>query len=107
LVDIFVPKPDKNVSAPYIVIEESYTMSPYRSKTEITNIMLETVKTGSKKTNIMYRANLSYTQLTGYLYYLEQNGLIKHEPSTQTYKSTEKGLKFLNLSNKLSKMTSA
>jgi len=69
--------------------------------------MLETAKTGSKKTNIMYRANLSYTQLTGYLYYLQQNGLIKHEEGTRIYKSTEKGLKFLDLSKKLSKMTSA
>ena len=79
-------------------------MLQYRSRIEITNIMLETVRKGSKKTNIMYRANLSYTQLTGYLYYLEQNGLIKHETITQTYKSTEKGLKFLDLSNQLNKM---
>jgi len=68
--------------------------------------MLETAKTGSKKTNIMFKASLSYTQLTQYLYYLEHHGLIKHQPSTQMYKSTEKGLKFLNLSSKLNKMIS-
>jgi len=78
----------------------------YRSRTEITNIMLEAAKTGAGKTKIMYSANLSYTQLTGYLYYLQQNGLIKHEADTRTYKSTEKGLKFLNLSSKLNKLTS-
>jgi len=78
----------------------------YRSRTEITNIMLEAAKTGVGKTKIMYSANLSYTQLTGYLYYLQQNGLIKHEADTRTYKSTEKGLKFLNLSSKLNKLTS-
>lgn len=81
-------------------------MLSYRSRTEITNIMLETAKKGSKKTNIMYHSGLSYTQLTQYLYYLEQNGLIKHETSTQMYKSTQKGLKFLNLSSKLNKMVS-
>ena len=66
--------------------------------------MLETAKTGAGKTKIMYNANLSYTQLTGYLHYLQLNGLIKHEANTQLYRPTGKGLKFLNLSNKLSKL---
>jgi predicted transcriptional regulator len=69
--------------------------------------MLKAAKTGAGKTRIMHKANLSYTQLTGYLYYLQQNGLITHEADTQIYRPTEKGLKFLNLSNKLSKMTPA
>ena len=80
-------------------------MMLYRSRTEIANIMLKAAKTGAGKTKIMYNANLSYTQLTGYLYYLQQNGLITHEADTLLYRPTEKGLKFLNLSNKLSKMT--
>jgi len=78
----------------------------YRGRTEIAHIMLEAAKTGAGKTRMMYSANLSYTQLTRYLYYLQQNGLIKHEADTRIYKSTEKGLKFLNLSSKLNKMTS-
>ena len=78
----------------------------YRGRTEITHTMLEAAKTGTGKTRIMYSANLSYTQLTGYLYYLQQNGLIKHEADTWIYKSTKKGLKFLNLSSKLNKLTS-
>ena len=69
--------------------------------------MLETAKAGAGKTKIMYNANLSYTQLTGYLYYLQQNGLIEHEADTQIYKSTKKGLKFLNPSSQLDKMISA
>ena len=81
-------------------------MMIYRSRTEIAHVMLEAAKTGAGKTKIMYSANLSYTQLTGYLYYLQQNGLIKHASDTQIYKSTEKGLKFLNLSSKLNKMIS-
>jgi predicted transcriptional regulator len=68
--------------------------------------MLEAAKKGAGKTKIMYTANLSYTQLTEYLYYLQQNGLLAHNADTQLYRPTGKGLKFLNLSNKLSKMTS-
>ncbi len=88
-------------------MEDSSSIMLNRSRTEITNIMLETAKTGAGKTRIMYNAHLSYTQLTGYLYYLQQNGLIEHEADTQIYKSTKKGLKFLNLSSQLNKMVSA
>ncbi|HYL66779.1 MAG TPA: winged helix-turn-helix domain-containing protein [Nitrosopumilaceae archaeon] len=76
----------------------------YRGRTEILNEMLEAAKRGAGKTRIMYKASLSYSQLTGYLYYLQQNGLITHEKDTLVYRSTKKGLKFLNLSNDLSKL---
>ena len=77
---------------------------PNRSRTEITNIILETAKSGAGKTKIMYNANLSYTQLIGYLYYLQQNGLIEHEVDTHIYKSTKKGSKFLSLSSKMNEL---
>ena len=76
----------------------------YRSRTEITNMMLESARAGITKTKMMYRAYLSYFQLIEYLKYLQQNDLLAFEQGTQLYRPTEKGLKFLNLSNNLNEM---
>ena len=49
------------------------------------------------KTRLMYNVFLSYEQLKEYLAILVQSGLIELLEDSQTYKTTEKGLKFLNL----------
>lgn len=77
----------------------------YRSRTEITNMMLDSARSGTTKTKMMYKAFLSYGQLVEYLKYLQENDLIAYEEGTQLYRPTEKGLKFLNLSEELSEMT--
>ena len=77
----------------------------YRSRSEITSMMLESARSGATKTKIMYNTYLSYSQLVEYLKYLQQNELITREEGTQLYKPTEKGLKFLNMSNELNEMT--
>ncbi|HEV2193223.1 MAG TPA: winged helix-turn-helix domain-containing protein [Nitrosopumilaceae archaeon] len=76
----------------------------YRSRSDITTVILESTRAGATKTKIMYNAYLSYIQLVGYLKYLQQNGLLAYEEGTHLYRPTEKGLKFLNLSNSLGKM---
>ena len=76
-----------------------------RSRIEITNMMLNSARSGATKTKIMYKAYLSYSQLVEYLKYLQQNELIIYEEGTQLYRPTEKGLKFLNMSEELSEMT--
>lgn len=68
-------------------------------------MMLDSARSGTTKTKMMYKAFLSYGQLVEYLKYLQQNDLITYEEGTQLYKPTEKGLKFLNLSEELSEMT--
>ena len=68
-------------------------------------MIIESARSGATKTKIMYNAYLSYTQLVGYLEHLQQNDLLAYEEGTQIYRPTEKGLKFLNLSDKLRKMT--
>jgi predicted transcriptional regulator len=54
-------------------------------------------KAGALKTQIMYKANLSFTQLTQYLQFLTRNKLL--EKSTfdrkEVYKATQKGLNFV------------
>lgn len=76
-----------------------------RSRIEIINMMLDSARSGATKTQIMYKAYLSYSQLVEYIEYLQQNRLITHNEGMQLYRPTEKGLKFLNLSEKLSQMT--
>lgn len=85
----------------------SYVMKN-RSRIEIINMMLDSARSGATKTQIMYKAYLSYSQLVEYIEYLQQNGLITHNKGMQQlYRPTKKGLKFLNLSAKLNQMTFA
>ncbi|TLY04350.1 MAG: DUF4364 family protein, partial [Thaumarchaeota archaeon] len=67
----------------------------YRSRTEIVAMILQSARSGSTKTKIMYKAYLSYTQLKEYLRFLQDNDLIKYEEGTQLYRITAKGRHFL------------
>ena len=68
--------------------------------------MLEITKEGSLKTQIMYKANLSFTQLNGYIDFLLKNGLITQTNRTvsdckEVYIITKKGMDFLQVHRKL------
>ncbi|HJU13400.1 MAG TPA: winged helix-turn-helix domain-containing protein [Candidatus Nitrosotalea sp.] len=78
----------------------------YRSRADITNMILESVRAGATKTKIMYQAYLSYSQVAEYLQFLQQNGLIRHDEESQVYRITDKGFRFLNISNELNDMIS-
>ena len=52
----------------------------------------------------MYGAYLSYTQLSEYLDYILQHGLIIEELGTNLYCLTEKGMQYLNLTDELSQL---
>src|SRR2546428_13095627 len=80
-------------------------MMKNRSRTEISSVIIESARSGATKTKIMYNAYLSHSQLVEYLKHLQQNDLITCEEGTQLYRPTEKGLKFLNMSNELNEMT--
>ena len=67
----------------------------YRSRTEISAVILEATRTGATKTRIMYNSYLSYTLVKKYLSFLQGNRLIQYEKMTKQYMITEKGLKFL------------
>jgi predicted transcriptional regulator len=56
------------------------------------------------KTKIMYQAFLSYPQMKKHLMVLTQNGLLSYNVDTQTFKTTEKGLRFLDTFNQMSDM---
>ena len=67
----------------------------YRSRTEIAATILETVRCGTTKTKIMYKAYLSYTQIKEYLKFLQDKGLMEYEEGSQIFRITEKGILFL------------
>ena len=76
----------------------------YRSRSEITAMIIDSARAGATKTRLMYTAYLSYSQVVEYLRYLQENGLLVREEGTQLYRPTEKGLKFLNMSNELNEL---
>ena len=77
----------------------------YRSRTELVSSILEAANDGATKTKIMYKAFLSYAQLKEYLLMLEANGLVKYQAESQTFRTTEKGMKFLILNTKMDQLT--
>ena len=73
----------------------------YRSRTDITVLILETANGGATKTKIMYKSFLSYAQLKEYLTMLLENELLEYEETLQNFRTTEKGLHLLQLYNKI------
>lgn len=73
----------------------------YRSRTDIVSQILEAANGGTTKTRIMYKAFLSYAQLKDYLVVLVENGLLEEDKKTQTFKTTDKGIKFLSVYNQM------
>ncbi len=59
--------------------------------------ILAIAKDGSLKTQIMYRANLSFAQLNEYLNFLLKRELVKvgKENARTIYRTTSKGVKYL------------
>jgi len=56
---------------------------------------------GVGKSRIMYKAFLSYAQLKEYLPALTESRLLRYDIDTQTFKTTQKGLRFLNTYNRI------
>ena len=73
------------------------TASKRRGKLCIIAEILEIAKEGTLKTQIMYKANLSFTQLNDYLKFMLKNNLLQKFTSRgrELYATTEKGLDFL------------
>jgi predicted transcriptional regulator len=75
----------------------------YRDRTEIVKLILRSSNTteGAFKTRIMYEAYLSFSQLEEYLALLRRNGLLEYNETRTTFKTTEKGVRLLELCTKL------
>jgi len=75
----------------------------YRRRIDIIADILKVTETEAKKTQIMYRANLSYTVLQKYLAELTEASLINYTDDTQCYALTSKGREYLVLYKEYSK----
>jgi len=65
-----------------------------RARHDIILTILKIAENGSKKTNILYKASLSFSQLERYLNALKKAGLITENSSI--WKTTEKGLNVID-----------
>ena len=74
-----------------------------RSRSEIYRSILETANAdeGTNKTKLMYKSYLSFNQLKEYLATLQENGLIEYEVGMRRYRITDRGIRVLQLQNKM------
>ena len=78
----------------------------YRSRSEIVGLILDSANGGrATKTKLMYKAYLSFNQLREYLALLVENGLMEYEEGNHTYRTTEKGMRVLQLQNKMDEIS--
>src|SRR5215210_4872673 len=75
------------------------TTAPMRSRDEVIGQVLEAAREGSSKTNIMYKSFVSFDKLEELLERLIVDDLLEQEKGELTYRTTQKGLDFLNKQN--------
>jgi predicted transcriptional regulator len=77
----------------------------HRDRVDIISQILEAANGGASKTRIMYKAVLSYNQMKECVKLLTEKGLLGYDQQeVQTFKTTEKGLRFLDIYNRISDM---
>jgi|SoiMethySBSTD1v2_1073268.scaffolds.fasta_scaffold132181_4 predicted transcriptional regulator len=77
----------------------------YRDRIDIMTQILDAANGGNiTKTKIMYKALLSYDQMKEYVAILTEKDLLCYDEDTQTFKTTEKGLRFLVAYNHMDSM---
>jgi predicted transcriptional regulator len=74
----------------------------HRSRIEMMSQILEAANGGgATRAKIMYKAFLSFVQLREFLMVLTDSDLLSYDGETQTFKTTEKGLRFLDTYNQI------
>ena len=81
----------------------------YRDKISIFSDILEVANRdgGALKTRIMYDANLSHDQMKYYVKILTENNLLYYDLHTQRFKTTEKGLRVIEIYKQMERMVKA
>ena len=75
----------------------------YRDRLDIIADILHVAEHSAKKTQILYRANLSYNVLQRYLSEVAAASLVSFESQSQSFMLTPKGQEFLEAYKKYSK----
>ncbi len=75
-----------------------------RGRIEIIAQILVAANGCSSITQIMYKAFLGHTQTKEYVKSLIDNGFLRYDLTSQTYKITKKGMRFLQLYNQMDDM---
>jgi predicted transcriptional regulator len=77
----------------------------YRSRIDIISQILGIANGGNAtKSKILYKALLSYAQMKEYLTVLTKTDLLSYDVHTHTFKTTEKGLRFLDIYSQMDTM---
>ena len=96
---------DSTASHKYLICYK--ILMKYRSRTDIVGLILEAANGGgATKTRIMYKAFLSYAQLKEYLTVLLENNLLEYQEGAQFFRTTEKGIRFLQMYNQFDELMS-
>ena len=70
----------------------------HRCKIERISVILEAANgAGATKTTLLYSALLSYSQLIRLLKLLTERDLLSYDLNSRTFKTAEKGLRFLEI----------
>jgi predicted transcriptional regulator len=77
----------------------------YRDRNEIIAQILKSANGRVRLTKIMYDAYLSHTITKEYLVILIEKGLIEYLNGDRTFKTTEKGMNFLRIHNRVQELT--
>jgi predicted transcriptional regulator len=77
----------------------------YRDRNEITSQILESINGNRVRlTKIMFDGYLSHIVTKEYLVLLIEKGLIEYLDGERTFKTTEKGMKFLRIHHRVEKL---
>ena len=77
----------------------------YRDQNEIIAQILESANgNGVRLTKLMYDGYLSHTMTKEYLVLLIEKGLIEYSDGERTFKTTERGMNFLHILNRVQEL---
>ena len=80
----------------------------YRSRDDIVSVILDTANGGGlTKTKIMYQAYLSHDQMKYNVKILTENNFLYYDLHTQRFKTTEKGLRIVEIYMRIESMVKA
>ena len=82
------------------------TKTKRRDKLSIIAEILEIARDGTLKTQIMYKANLSFAQLSDYLKFMKDTNLLEQfrDSGKEVYATTVKGIDFLQRHSELTEL---